>query len=150
MSRVERLYPGVKWGGCCPVVSDYQPIIEDFGKVIVQVDDNNYQGDTRVLLKKGRRYGVLIFGWGSCSGCDALQACKTKKQVDDLIEEMWKSIHWAGPKGMLKWFLEKDWEVEWSFHYDKTKDFINKAITHLGGDPTELISRMNERRKKYE
>ena len=28
---------------------DYQPMVEAFGNVVVQVDDDDYQGDTRVL-----------------------------------------------------------------------------------------------------
>jgi len=60
---------------------DYTPLISYFGHIILRVDDTDYQGDSRVLYEEGERYGYLNFGWGSCSGCDSLQACDTASEV---------------------------------------------------------------------
>lgn len=57
---------------------DYKPIVNSFGKIIIQVNDGDYQEDSYILLEDDGRYGYLSFGWGSCSGCDALQACSWK------------------------------------------------------------------------
>lgn len=73
---------------------DYQPIIDSFGDVLIQVDDDDYQGDTRVLFSAGGRYGFLNFGWGSCSGCDGLQSCRTYSDIDALIESLRDDIKW--------------------------------------------------------
>lgn len=43
---------------------DYNPIVNHFGNVVVRVDDDDYQGNTRVLYKNGDIYGLLLFGWG--------------------------------------------------------------------------------------
>lgn len=38
---------------------NYQPIIDEIGNVLVQVDDGDYQGDTRVMYEKDGKYGDL-------------------------------------------------------------------------------------------
>ena len=61
---------------------DYEQLIESIGiQIIVSVSDDGWQGDTRLLFYEEDKYGFLVFGWGSCSGCDALQACQSKKEV---------------------------------------------------------------------
>ena len=54
---------------------DYDPMVNAFGNVVVRVDDDDYQGDTRVLYNNDGKIGYLVFGWGSCCCCDALQSC---------------------------------------------------------------------------
>jgi hypothetical protein len=110
---------------------DYNPIIEEIGKVIIQVDDNDYQGDTRVLFEKDGKYGFLIFGWGSCSGCDSLQACNNMVDIQNLIDGLVKDVQWFDTLNLLqKYFEEKDWELEYSWHQDETKDFIKKVLEY--------------------
>ena len=44
-------------------VYDYQPMLAMMGDIVVQVDDNDYQGDSRLLFKDDdARYGFLRFG----------------------------------------------------------------------------------------
>ena len=46
-------------------VYEYTPLLESLGcDICLQVDDDNYQGDSRVLFRSGNRWGILIFGWG--------------------------------------------------------------------------------------
>lgn len=74
-------------------IYDYQPILDSFGKILVQVDDSGYDGDSRVFYQfEDRTFGVLQFGWGSCSGCDALQACHSYEEVDELIAHLESQI----------------------------------------------------------
>lgn len=55
----------------------YDPILNDLGKVLFKLDEGSYSGDTRLIYTDSNsRYGILTFGWGSCSGCDALQSCE--------------------------------------------------------------------------
>ena len=54
--------------------TDYTSILNQFGYIVIKVDDDDYQGDSRVLYEGYKdEVGYLQFGWGSCSGCDALQ-----------------------------------------------------------------------------
>lgn len=73
---------------------DYSPIVQSLGYVVVKVDDKDYQGDTRALLERNGKFGLLVFGWGSCSGCDALQGCGSYEEVDELIQKLNASITW--------------------------------------------------------
>lgn len=136
----ERLYPefakeaasGYAYGP-----SDYTPMIEDYGAVAIRMDDDDYSGDTRILYEQpDGRIGVLIFGWGSCSGCDALQGSNSISELADLIEETRKEVQWFNSKPeALKWFQERDWPGQYSWHEEETKRFVEQAIEYLGGSP---------------
>ena len=111
---------------------DYGSMIEAFGNVAVRVDDRDYLGDTRVLYNNDGRIGHLIFGWGSCPGCDALQACNTLAEVQELCNALEDSIEWfETPKKALEWFEQRDWEGGYYWHYSETREYIAKAIEYL-------------------
>lgn len=125
--RVKELYSqeDMNWG-----LGDYMPMLEDFADMVIKVDDDDYQGDSFVLYEDNGRYGYLTFGWGSCSGCDALQACETWEEVQELYDHLQNSIKWfANGKQALKWFKEHDWEGDW--HSDTRDTFVDLAIKIL-------------------
>jgi len=106
----------------------YQPMIDSFGKVLIQVDDNDYQGDTRVLLEKANSIGLIIFGWGSCSGCDALQGCENMDDLQKLYDSMESSVKWfASAEQALCYFEDHDWEGDYSWHNKETRVFVSKS-----------------------
>lgn len=117
-------------------IYDYQPILEEIGKILIQVDDDSYQGDSRVLFEKNGKYGYLIFGWGSCSGCDALQACRDFDEVQELVDQLENDVRWFDTiEDLQKYFREKDWEVEYGWYYEKTREFVDKVLQYkLGGE----------------
>lgn len=118
----ERLYPG----NTCPL--DYQPIVDYIGKVVIQSDTGDYQGDTRVLYEdEGKGYGFLAFGWGSCSLCDALQACDTAAEVGELIEELENSVQWKPRSEMLEYFETHDWGGDWC----QDPAFVEDVVEYL-------------------
>ena len=111
--------------------ADYQAIIEAMGEVLIQVDDSDYQGDTRVLLKGDRGYGFLIFGWGSCTGCDALQGCSSWDEVQDLADDLESDVKWFDSLDALKaWWTMKDHALEWYGSQKETKDFEQKLMAY--------------------
>ena len=127
MVDVKKIYEASSFGWY-----DYEPMIKAFGNVAVRVDDNAYQGDTRVLYNNGGRIGHLIFGWGSCSVCDALQGCNTLEEVQELCNNLERSIKWfVTPKEALEWFERHDWEGEYSWFYSETQEYVDKAIKYL-------------------
>ena len=106
---------------------EYEPMIKEFGEIINKYDFGEYQGDTIVIYKSNNRYGYLLFGWGSCSGCDALQACETIEEVQKLMDALYNSIEWFNSLDELKeWFNQKDWGLEWFGHDPSFKDFTNE------------------------
>lgn len=123
--KAKTLYPHHTEGyGPC----DYQPILEDIGSILLQVDDQDYQGDSRVLFEKDGKFGILIFGWGSCSGCDALQACDTWEALEDEIQSIQNSVKWFDSANeCLAYFENHDWKGDYSYHQDETKKFIEQG-----------------------
>lgn len=118
-------------------------MLDAFGKIVIQVDDNDYQGDSRLLYDENGKIGLLIFGWGSCSGCDALQACNSLEEVQELCDSLQSDIKWFDDKKQaLEYFKNHDWCGDYSWHQTETKEFINKCIDYLSA----FIS--NEKAKK--
>ena len=114
---------------------DYQPMLDAFGKVAIQVDDYGYQGDSRLLYDENGKIGVLIFGWGSCSGCDSLQACDSLEEVQELCDSLQEDIKWFGDKKQaLEYFTNHDWDGDYSWYQPETEKFINKCIEYLSVD----------------
>ena len=104
---------------------DYEPLLDSIGTVLVKVDSGEYLGDSRIIYEKDGKYGYLQFGWGSCSGCDALKACSTWEEVDALRKELAASIKWfESVEEGLQFFRHHDWEGD----YSKDVTFINKGI----------------------
>jgi hypothetical protein len=109
--------------------SYYEDLINSFEvTVLYEEEDNDYQGDTRVLLTDGTRWGVLTFGWGFCSGCDSLQACNTDAEVTELRDELWQLIVWRdGPGELAAYIRDKDWTLDYSY----SKTFNDAALSIL-------------------
>lgn len=88
------------------VVYDYQPLLKSFQyEILIQEEENSYQGDTFVLFLDNDRLGVLCFGWGSCSGCDALQSCRNHNQIEELRNQLHNDIRWFSDLEQLNIFL---------------------------------------------
>ncbi len=113
-------------------------------EVLIEVSDDDYQGDTRALVKDGNRYGVLTFGWGSCSGCDALQAAwgyrdeddpEAIRQITELRDQMWGEIHWEpDATSILRYLREKDWSLEY-MDGEETRRFVAESTKALNATP---------------
>lgn len=121
-------------------VSDYKPLLRSFGhEVEVQVDEADYQGSTLVLfVSRGEAYGVLCFGWGSCSGCDALQGCTSWAELEELRRRLMREIHWSENKQALaKWLWDDG--IQHLKHYASERDLLTRFRTdvahRLGLDP---------------
>jgi hypothetical protein len=114
----------------------YQELIDSMEyEVLLQVDAGSWQGDTYALLRDGARYGVLVFGWGSCSGCDALAACSSDADVTELRDELHARIVWRDSRaGMLDYFREHDWEGDFLWHERESRTFVRDGIALLQAD----------------
>ena len=130
MRPIEEVYPDRQNGDYFYNPSDYQPMLESLGyEIIAQEDDGDYQGDSYLLLRNGGQYGYLTFGWGSCSGCDALQGCDSYKEIDELRTQLHEQIIWKPSKAeMREWLLSKDWHGEWSFSEPGFHRFFDKVL----------------------
>jgi len=115
---------------------NYQPLLESYGfKIIVQEDENSYQGDSFVLYQHEELFGILIFGWGSCSGCDALQACGSPDEVMELRKELFREIKWFDKIRKLQEYINSK-NRDYSYYgsssaWDNFKKGVNKEIAVL-------------------
>jgi hypothetical protein len=135
MKRAEEIYnlTGDDWYLC-----DYQPMLNEFGEIILQRDEENYQGDSFLIYKDGDRYGYLNFGWGSCSGCDALQACSNIKQVQELMDELYSMIQWFDSIHELKsYFVNKDWSIDYQWGISEFREFVKEVALLREDTPSE-------------
>lgn len=112
LEKIKNLQSDGYWG-------DYSILIDMFEfKIVVQDHDNDYQGDSRYLFKNldTGEFGFLNFGWGSCSGCDALQACNSDEDVNDLTTDLYNSIRWfPTATEAYEYFVNHDWKGDYGY-----------------------------------
>lgn len=119
MKKANEIYDN-SWGWW-----DYQPMLNEFGSIILQKDEQNYQGDSFLIYEKDGKYGYLTFGWGSCSGCDALQGCNSISEVQELMDRLYSSIEWFDSLDALKeYFEETDWTLQYQYSIPEFKEFL--------------------------
>jgi hypothetical protein len=65
----------------------YESLIETAGVGVVDsVHSGDYQGDLYMIVERDGKYGYVVTGYGSCSGCDAYEAARD----DDVYSENWE------------------------------------------------------------
>jgi hypothetical protein len=116
-------------------IHDYQPIIDAIGAVAIQWRESAYEGDTSVVFLDGGRVGYLIFGWGSCSGCDALQAAKSLQELQAVIDGLVASVQWFDNRADFRlWVDEKDWEGQYCYRADGFIAHLEEIKAFAGRD----------------
>ena len=120
--------------GCDPDCVDYRDADRWIGGVErAEHSSDDYQGDTWVLYQRGDEWGVLTYGWGSCSGCDAALSCMSWEDAAELINRLVDSIVWRTKDDMLAWLVDDDARAgEWD--YREGKPFRAKAFAVLRGE----------------
>lgn len=112
----------------------YLELVATMGVDVVKHETiGSYQGDYLLIVKEGGSYGYLEFGYGSCSGCDALQACSSMEDVAALRQRLYESIQW-GPSAaaLAQWMKDRDWESQWVWHESEAATWIREAAKMLG------------------
>jgi hypothetical protein len=91
--------------------------------------DNDYQGDSRALVRDDHRYGLLFFGLGSCSGCDALQAAEgNPTELAILRDDLRRKIHWEDSAADLLSYIDgKDWSLDVRGDDEASRAFRERA-----------------------
>ncbi len=89
------------------------PMIETFGEVVTShLFSDGYEGDILYVIQDGERYGLLNFGYGSCSGCDALLACESHGDLAELRDSLASNIRWfQGAEALKEDFNNRDWDL---------------------------------------
>lgn len=111
----------------------WESLIESFDySILLNHEFGDYQGDLFFLLEDAAptyyRVGFLVFGYGSCSGCDSLQACANKEEVIELRDKLHTEIHWEdSPKEMLTFLHNRDAPLYWYGAKTNWEEFLGKA-----------------------
>lgn len=132
---------------------NYGDIVGSWGLDVLQDESfGSYQGDLVYLLGDGERRGLLIVGYGSCSGCDHLQAITPWgydylesdeaealdwSQVEAFREQLRNDIHWEDSITRLRdWYVQASENKlgDWWLYDDEANNFIR---TVLGLQPVD-------------
>lgn len=115
----------------------YEGLIDSFEvDVVLSEHDDDYQGDSFYLLRDADdRYGYLVFGWGSCSGCDAFEAASddvswgsNPTALIDLRDELWNDVSWFDSLDNLRaYFVENDVKLQWYGYRSTFKVFLERV-----------------------
>jgi hypothetical protein len=112
-------------------------------QILFQKDFGSYQGDTLAIVKKYQFfYGLLEFGWGSCSGCDALKACNCSRNdgkpdipaVTKLRDDLYNSIQWKNKADLIDYLKNRDWAGTFWGCDNIMEEFVEPAIKALEDD----------------
>ena len=92
----------------------------------------SYEGDCLILLQDKENYGCLIFGYGSCGGCDELEGSYGNlEELTTLRNRYWDSIEWKSRAEMCEYFLSDDAQLQWWGHAAEFKSFKAQVLEVL-------------------
>lgn len=113
--------------------ASYDQLIESMEvEEVLRVDEVDYQGSSWVIVKQGDRYGLLVYGWGLCSGCDAAAAARTKAAAEELRDDLWSGIVWRESAAELADYIEtEDKDLKWYGNCREYPRFRSDALRML-------------------
>jgi hypothetical protein len=129
-SSDKRYYAG-SWDAMYSIISTYREGTYDmkyFG---------SYQGDFAVIIVAGDgTVCVDIGGYGSCSYCDAAEACETSAEFRSLISSTFETLEWMTlDKWVDKYASIKNRKTEenrWYYHYPEVINWVSGKLATLG------------------
>lgn len=115
---------------------DYTTLVKSYGYEIVNsISLGSYQGDIIMIVGRGNEYGLLTTGYGSCSGCDALQACgDSAKELEKLREDLCNSVIFESAGDLVERLDTKDWEGDYyslEANSSEFREFLTKTKEEL-------------------
>lgn len=126
---------------------DYEHMVRAWGWTVLSFDTcGSYQGDHVVLLADGDRRGFLMIGYGSCTGCDALEAARPYdyddeppadwSEVVEIYERLRGEVHWEPDAASLADWIEHQIATEgsgtvWYWYDDEVKNVSRRYVEVL-------------------
>lgn len=110
----------------------WETLVSEWGYEIIDSRFcGDYHGDYVALLDDGLRLGLAVVGYGSCSGCDALQACESPEEVAGLSEGVRSDVRWFATPAEFAAYVEDrtDTGTDW-YWYERE---INEFLVELAG-----------------
>ena len=100
-------------------------------EILEWVTFGTYQGDYAVILKEDDTLGFVVIGYGSCSGCDALEACNSNEEYRELMHSVIQSIYWGTQEELLSKINDKYDDNNWYRYDDDFSQNKSKLIEAL-------------------
>lgn len=111
----------------------YEGLWKSAGLEIVTSETlGSYQGDIVAILRDpdSGLYAYGHTGYGSCSGCDALQACSTIKDYEEIRDGLVDRLVWLPAAEMLYFLETHDWKGDYFSDSDSDFEKWLKASKH--------------------
>lgn len=108
----------------------YDEIIATQGEIIGQWVMGTWQGDYIYLLKNDDKYSFFVIGYGSCSGCDALESCDNDEEFNELKEDIINRIAWGTKKEIIDHITNEE-ANRWYFHEYGWEEIQKEALDLL-------------------
>jgi hypothetical protein len=121
----------------------YHDLVESMGvKILEHETFGSYQGDIVYLVEdENKNPGILIIGYGSCSGCDALEAAmpykvEVESDLEDVIslrDSLKNNIVWKKPQeNFLETIVGLAQENYWWLSDSEIKDYVYRLALDVG------------------
>jgi hypothetical protein len=131
---------------------DYDELVSTFATIAESKMFGSYQGDILYFLTNDKgEIGWLVVGYGSCTGCDALEAATSSyagggyEEVCALRDELERDVQWFSSIDALREWVDQrvsgnDWywtETEDGYGAGKTlRDWAKERIATLETPPS--------------
>lgn len=114
MKTVKELFPNCENGYNFSTPRNYQPLLEELGKILVQVEEESPTGDLFILYQNyenPEKYGFLICSQSTDPCPGAIERCISYKEIDDLLYSLKIQIQWFNtPDDCLDHTNKRNWE----------------------------------------
>lgn len=115
----------------------------------------SYQGDIAFLLKDGSMWGWIVIGYGSCSGCDTIEALArydyeydeaglyvgaelsepSRRDLQSFSDSLKEGILWLSAPEMVDWLSNEEIQSgKWSWHEPGYPEFVAECLLHVNAD----------------
>lgn len=119
----------------------YEDLVESLEyEVLKEERFGDYEGDLLFVLRDGGKYGYVVIGYGSCSGCDNLEGRlgydgwtqESHEAVTELRDEIHRSIRWADSlEDLLTLMTPEQTDIHWYGNDDECKSIFARLRTEL-------------------
>lgn len=132
--RVHAVEPGVDFTKWSHGVG-YMTLIQAMGHdLLVHLSESGWSGDDFLLMRDADgRYGFLVFGWGSCSGCDAMEAASSWEDAEAIYQKLCDDVHWFDTlAGCVAYIHDKHRAgMEWYRFSDEFPSFVQQVDEYV-------------------
>ena len=118
----------------------YGDVVDSFGfHVILTERFGTWEGDIVTVLKDDdNRYGFLVIGFGSCSGCDTIQGIRTVPTLKSFAMGLYRDIRWFdNMTGLAAWLVQTlvndpGEPGSWYYYDEEIRDWARGFTDNIG------------------